>query len=242
MANSIELATFGRRRRHVTQADRLLDFLCVCVYMRHNSTTREKEQTGWRRQKMWVCGRRCWSSGEAFVTSWPLRLRPGLKAGPVPAGAETGPPPGSQEPWRLLHTLEHRAAVERKKKRLQPLTLTHSLHLLPISLQTEDGRCAVPLRSLSAPAHSGVIVRARGVGRVALHCKLQGDAVAGFLTDSAHCLPCSSPSLGGEKQTEAREEARWTGPIHPGKVLVCTAPPCLCLQRHLGTNLNVCTL
>lgn len=146
---------------------------------------------------MCECGRRRRRSGEAFVTSaaFPSAAATATwsQAGSVHARAGSDPDQGHGNLGAPC--IHYNTRQPRRKDRSPSL----SLHLLPISFRTEeDGRCAVPLRSLSAPAHSGGIVRARGVGRVALHCKQQGDAVAGFLTDSAHCSPCSSPSLGRE--------------------------------------------
>lgn len=67
----------------------------------------------------------------------------------------------------------------------------------------------------------------RGVGRVALHCKLQGDAVAGFLTDSVHCWPCSSPSLG--EGSKHRPDTR------PDELVLFIWPMCLFAWDCLST-------
>lgn len=86
MANSIELATLDWRCRHVTQADRLLDFsfcVCACACDASQQLVRKSTLGGSAKKKMCACGRRRRRSGEAFVTSAafprPLRLRPGLR-------------------------------------------------------------------------------------------------------------------------------------------------------------------
>lgn len=59
---------------------------------------------------------------------------------------------------RNLDASLHKLWRRRKRQTASP---SLSMHILPISFRTEeDERRAVPLRSLSAPAHSGAIVRA----------------------------------------------------------------------------------
>lgn len=89
MANSIELATLDWRCRHVTQADRLLDFfflrVCVCACARDASQQLVRKSTlgGSAKKKCARVGvgvggaERHLSPARRFPR--PLRLRPGLR-------------------------------------------------------------------------------------------------------------------------------------------------------------------
>lgn len=164
MANSIELTTFDWRRRHVTEADRLSDCcvcvcVCACACDVNQQLARKSSLGGSGKKKMCACGRQFRSRKEAsFVTSvaFPQPLRPGLRRVRTRMC-------GSHEltPTRIMGTLTLPAYIIKpgsgRKKDCSP---SLSLELLPISFQTEeDERFAVTLRSLSAPAHSGAIVR-----------------------------------------------------------------------------------